>query len=85
MHLVEQWQEIYNQWERETAGRGRKEGREEGRKEAKAEVLLQVLEWRFGELPQAVTARVTRASKKTLDRWFQRALGAATRDDVFAR
>jgi hypothetical protein len=59
--------------------------REEGRKEARAEALLQVLAWRFGELPVAVTARVARASKKTLDRWFQRALGAATLDDVFAR
>ena len=58
---------------------------EEGRKDAIAESLLQVLEWRFGELPEAVTARVARSSKETLDRWFQRALDAATLDDVFAR
>jgi hypothetical protein len=93
MHVFEQWQAVYNQWERETTDRGRKEGlkegREEGRKEAgkeaKAEALLQLLEWRFGTVPEVVTARVARASKKTIDRWFQRALGAATLDDVFAR
>jgi flagellar biosynthesis/type III secretory pathway protein FliH len=62
-----------------------KDAYEEGCKEARAEALLHVLARRFGELPESVTARVARARKPTLDRWFERALGAATLRDVFSR
>jgi hypothetical protein len=88
MNALEQVHAMYERLERKLREEGRKEGRKEGREEvrkAKTKALLQVLEWRFGELPEPVAARVARASKKTLDHWFQRALGAATLDDVFAR
>lgn len=62
-----------------------KDAYEEGCKEARAEALLHVLARRFGELPESVTARVARSRKATLDRWFERALGAATLRDVFSR
>jgi hypothetical protein len=80
MHLFEQWQAIYSEWERETTDRGR----EEGLKEGEARALLFMLEERFGELPAAVTTRVARASMKHIERWLGRVLRAATLDDVFA-
>jgi hypothetical protein len=86
---------IFDEVERKVIERGHKEGLapgvayivaeifKEARRQSRAEALLQVLAWRFGEVPEAVAARVWRSSKKTLDRWLQRALGAATLDDVF--
>ena len=93
----DQVQAIFDHVERNLIDRGHTEGLaggltyvvaevfKEARRVARTEVLLQVLAWRFGELPEAVTVRVARSSKKTLDRWLQRALGAATLRDVFAR
>ena len=76
MHVYEQWQAIYNQWERETTDRGRREG--------EARTLLQLLARRFGTVPEAVTERVARASIDDVERWFDRAVDAASLDDVFA-
>lgn len=92
MNLVKEWQTIYDQWERETTARGRREGHREGRregikqgvKEGKAGALLAMLAQRFGELPGAVTDRVARASMSDIERWLGRVLRAATLDDVFA-
>jgi hypothetical protein len=88
---------IFDEVERKVIERGHKEGLapgvaylvsevfKEARRRARAQALLQVLAWRFGQVPEAVAARVWRSSKKTLDRWLQRALGAATLRDVFSR
>jgi flagellar biosynthesis/type III secretory pathway protein FliH len=85
MHLFQQWQAIYNEWERETSDRGRKEGLREGIQAGEARALLLMLEERFGELPAAVTARVARANMNQIESWLGRVLHAATLEDVFTR
>jgi hypothetical protein len=93
MNALEQIQAMYDRIERKLIDRGRKEGLKEGREEGveegvkkgKAGALLRLLVRRFGTLPKNVTARVTRASIEDIDRWFDRAVDAATLDDVFGR
>lgn len=47
-------------------------------------LLLNMLEARFGTLPEAVTERIREADTETLQRWSLRLLTAATIDDVLA-
>jgi predicted transposase YdaD len=54
------------------------------REEGRQEILLRQLAWRFGEVPGAVTQRVTQATADELECWARRILGAASLDDVFA-
>lgn len=63
---------------------GRQEGRQEGRREGEAEMLLRLLRIRFGTLPVDTEAHVQAADPKTLLRWSERVLTAATLDEVFA-
>jgi hypothetical protein len=63
---------------------GRLEGRVEGRVEGKVETLLRLMTRRFGQLPEAVTARVRAAPPADLDRWTDRILDCATLAEVFA-
>ncbi|TKC99130.1 hypothetical protein [Polyangium fumosum] len=58
-------------------------GREEGREEGRREMLLEVLRERFGEIPEAMLARVATASGATLSRWAKRSYAASSLDDVF--
>jgi len=62
----------------------RAEGHAEGRREGEAEVLLRQLHFRFGTLPEDVTARIHAADAETLLRWSERILSASTLDAVFA-
>ena len=80
MNALEQVHAMYERIERKL----REEGRKEGHQEGKAGSLLQLLELRFGTPPEAVIERVTYASIEDIDRWFNRAVGAPTLDDVFA-
>ena len=52
--------------------------------QAQRDLLLQQLEWRFGALPEAATARISQAGKSELERWARRILDATSLDDVFA-
>jgi Domain of unknown function (DUF4351) len=74
---LEQVHAMYERLERKVIDRGRQEG--------EVELLLRLLARRFGTVPEAVTARVTRARIEDIQRWFDRAVDAATLDDVFAR
>ena len=47
-------------------------------------LLLNMLEARFGTLPEAVAERIRAADTETLQRWSLRLLTAATIDDVLA-
>jgi hypothetical protein len=47
-------------------------------------LLLRLLVRRFGALPESVTQRVASASTPEIERWFDRAVDAASIDDVFA-
>jgi hypothetical protein len=92
MNVLEEVQAMYSRWEQETADRGRKQGRTEGRREGRREgrkegagaALVRLLERRFGVLPAAVTARVSRASTDEIEGWLDRVLDAPSLDDVFA-
>jgi predicted transposase YdaD len=68
---------------REGEAEGRREGEAEGRREGEAEVLLRQLRFRFGVLPEEVTARINAADAETLLRWSERILSASTLDAVF--
>ena len=61
-----------------------KKAHKEGRKEGQAELLLRQLKLRFGDPPDAVTARLQCASDEDLARWAERILAASSLDDVFA-
>jgi hypothetical protein len=92
MSVLEEVQAMYDRWERETTDRGRREGVKQGVKQGikqgikkgEARGLLRLLARRFGTLPETVTARVAQASIEDIERWFDRAVDAATLDDVFA-
>jgi len=61
----------------------RAEGRKQGEMRARREYLLRLLRNRFGELPAQVEKRVSTAQDLgQLSEWFDRALNAATLDDV---
>jgi hypothetical protein len=58
--------------------RGRREGIQLGRRE----MLLEQLRTRFGELPEAATARVNAADAAQINLWAKRVLTAPTLADV---
>ncbi|MFT4099915.1 MAG: Rpn family recombination-promoting nuclease/putative transposase [Burkholderiaceae bacterium] len=62
---------------------GREQGREEGREEAREQLLLSLLRHRFGDLPDAVVARVEAGSATDVEQWALRVLDARTLDAVF--
>ena len=62
---------------------GWQEGRQEGRHEGERAVLERLLRRRFGLLPPAVAARLSRASAGEIEAWADNVLDAATLDDVF--
>jgi predicted transposase YdaD len=63
---------------------GRKEGRKEGRSVARAEALLRLLDHRMGPVSESLRARVLATPDESLlQRWFDRALVAASLDEVF--
>jgi hypothetical protein len=66
-----------------TADMLRAEGEAKGRVEQAARMLVRLLTRRFGAVPEAVHARIDRASLEQLDIWSERVLDAATLDDVF--
>ena len=67
--------------------RGRKDGLEKGLerglKNGQEQSLVKLLRSRFGALPEAALAWIHAADSSRLDAWFDRALSAATLDDVF--
>lgn len=65
-----------------TAEKLRDEGRLEGRLEGERAVLLRLLAKRFGDLPDAVLARVDAATVDQLELWAERVLVATTLAEV---
>ena len=63
---------------------GLAEGRSKGLAEGKADTVMKQLRLRFGELSEAVKARVARASLEELEVWTERVLTAESLDAVFA-
>jgi predicted transposase YdaD len=64
--------------------KGIEKGIEKGRTQEGQGLLLRLLGQRFGAVPDAIAARVNAASLAELEGWFDRVIGAATLDDVFA-
>jgi hypothetical protein len=60
------------------------QGVEKGAMKRERELLLRLLVRRFGVLPESVTTRVAGANNEDMERWFDRAVDAASLDDVFA-
>ncbi|WP_437635646.1 Rpn family recombination-promoting nuclease/putative transposase [Sorangium sp. So ce854] len=60
---------------------GRLAGEREGRLEGQRGTLLKLLRQRFGELPEAVVARVRAADAGQLEGWTERVLTSPTLDD----
>ena len=58
------------------------EGRQEGRREGAAEVLTDLLERRFGALPDTVKDRIAAADARALREWSLRLLDARSIDEV---
>lgn len=61
------------------------EGQLEGELKGERTVLLRQLKRRFGEVPEAVEARIRAADSDQLLRWTDRVLDASTLDAVFAK
>ncbi|MEV6278272.1 hypothetical protein [Nocardia sp. NPDC051832] len=62
---------------------GRVEGKAEGKAEGRAEALLELLQQKFGPVPDAVGASVRSADVAQLQRWTSRVLEARDLDGVF--
>ena len=62
---------------------GKTEGRTEGRAEGRADSLTELLEHRFGQLPEAVLSLIASASQAELVTWFKAALDATSLVAVF--
>jgi hypothetical protein len=55
----------------------------EAKAQGKAESLKRLLTRKFGQLPQAIEAKVALATVEQLDAWFDGAIDAATLESVF--
>ncbi|MBF0189843.1 MAG: Rpn family recombination-promoting nuclease/putative transposase [Magnetococcales bacterium] len=62
---------------------GKEAGKQEGRQEGKAETLMQLLQARFGVLPEWVGERVNGATLEVLDLWLGRIFLAQDLSEVF--
>ncbi|WP_428269554.1 Rpn family recombination-promoting nuclease/putative transposase, partial [Haliangium sp.] len=64
--------------------KGFDEGRDKGFDEGRRLLLVNLLEARFGPLPDSIRARVERADAASLERWGTQLLSASSLDDVFS-
>ena len=75
------------QWERELREEGMREGIEKGIEKGKTkgelELVLELLEDKFGTIPEEYRDRVNRAGSEQLVAWAKRILSAEKIDDVF--
>lgn len=62
---------------------GIEQGLERGRLEGEAGLLLSLMTYRFGEIPETVQTRLASATHAELNHWAERILDATTLDDVF--
>jgi predicted transposase/invertase (TIGR01784 family) len=63
---------------------GLAKGEAKGLVQGEARILMRILERRFGGISKAVRERIEEADPATLENWADRAVDAATLDDVFA-
>jgi predicted transposase YdaD len=68
---------------------GRKEGEQKGRKEGEQKgerkILIKQLRLRFGDLSDAVVARIRAAGPRQIERWAERVLTARSLDEVLGK
>jgi hypothetical protein len=62
---------------------GRRDGQRQGERQGERRLLLKQLRSRFGDLPQAIVARVEAAEPDTLEGWGERVLTAKSLAEVF--
>ena len=70
-------------WMAEGEARGLAIGEAKGREKGRAEMLIGMLNRRFGDVPEHMTARLDGASIEDLDTWADRIFDAKTLEDVF--
>jgi predicted transposase YdaD len=63
---------------------GLQKGLKKGHEKGQRELLLKLLSLRFGELPEAVSARVNAADSAQLYVWAERVLSASTLAEILA-
>lgn len=80
--LAERWSEWEEQWKREARQQGWQEGRQEGRQEGETAMLLRLLAFRFGPVPEPVAKKIRAADADTLLAWCERVLTAGTPEEV---
>ncbi|EWY42355.1 hypothetical protein N825_19880 [Skermanella stibiiresistens SB22] len=66
----------------EGRAQGVAEGLAEGEAKGKAELLLDILEYRFGPVPNDVRARISRSDSDRISTWVCRAMEATSLDQV---
>lgn len=59
-------------------------GEERGRKEEAAAMLIELLGYKFGQVAESVTEKVTGADRELIGRWSKNFVSANSLDDVFA-
>jgi predicted transposase YdaD len=64
---------------------GREQGRKEGEQKGERKILVKQLRLRFGELSEAVVARIRAAKPRQLERWAERVLTARSLDEVLGK
>ncbi|BBL35776.1 hypothetical protein Nstercoris_02052 [Nitrosomonas stercoris] len=71
-------------WTKNWKQQGIEEGLQKGLQKGEAGLLLRLLEWRFGAVSEAISARVKQADSPMLELWSKRILTAQTIEEVFA-
>jgi hypothetical protein len=71
--------ENFDRWEEEF----RQEGRQEGRQQGEVSMLMRQLHKRFGELPEALRARLHNAPVDQLEHWGERLLDVRNLNELF--
>ncbi len=83
MSLLQRAEKWTQQWMAEGEAKGKAEGKAEGQRLGMARTLKNLVQRRFGALPDWAVDRVDRADVDTLERWSYRVLDARVLDDVF--
>ena len=80
----DEWLSPFQRMLREQRAEGSEEGEARGSRTAFATALLQLLDQRFGKVPDAVRLRIESADAQRLQGWFSKALDARSIDEALA-
>jgi len=81
--LAERIEGWFDEAERKGLEQGLKKGLEQGLEKGERMALRRLLDKRFGSLPEAIEAHLDTASLEQIEAWFDKAIDAASLDEVF--